>query len=174
MEKTLEKRTIYKGRILNVKTDTVLCANGRTAFREVIEHHGGAAVAALNEKGEIYLVRQYRYPYGEYLLEIPAGKLNAGENPEECAARELTEETGLIAEKLELLNVIYPSPGYTNEKLYVYEASGLSRGKTNFDLDEDIENITLPLVEAVRMADSGELKDCKTVIAIYRLARRKI
>lgn len=169
-EKTIEKRVIYKGRILNLRTDTVELTNGKTAYREMIEHSGGAGIIAINDKNEIYLIKQYRYPYDEVLYEIPAGKISPGEEPEKCAERELTEETGLIAGKMTLLNTVYPSPGYTDEKLYIYYAENLSKGAANPDEDEFLEIISVPFEQALDMVNKGIIKDCKTVIAIYRLA----
>jgi len=167
-EKTLEKRIVYKGRILNLRTDTVELSNGKTAFREMTEHSGGSAVIALNDNKEIYMIRQFRYPYNEVLYEIPAGKLNGGERPEDCAVRELNEETGLSAGKVTLLNVVYPSPGYTDEKLYIYLAEDLKAGNSAPDPDEFLEVFTVPVSEALEMASDGRIKDGKTIIAIYR------
>lgn len=169
-EKTVEKRTIYKGRILNVRTDTVELPNGNVAFREMVEHSGGAAVLAVDDDNNIYLVKQYRYPYDEVIYEIPAGKLSKDELPLDCARRELTEETGITAREISLINTIYPSPGYTDEKLYIYLAKDLSYGETNLDLDEFVELEKLPFTKALEMVNLGIIKDCKTVVAIYNYA----
>ncbi|MDE6411724.1 MAG: NUDIX hydrolase, partial [Clostridia bacterium] len=120
-EKTVSKNYIYRGKILSLRCDDALLPDGKPCKREVVEHSGGASVLAETEAG-IALVRQFRYAYQEELYEIPAGKLNAGEEPEKAAARELSEETGLQAERLKLLTVLYPTPGYTNEKIYIYQA----------------------------------------------------
>lgn len=171
-EKLIEKRVIYKGRILTLRADTIELPNGNTAFREVIEHSGGAAVLALNDNGEIYLIKQFRYPYNEVIYEIPAGKLSVDESPLECASRELTEETGIIAGKLSLMNTIYPSPGYTDEKLYIYLAENLAVGVTNLDTDEFVELVSVPFNKALQMVNDGIIRDCKTVVAIYHYALR--
>ncbi len=112
---------LKKGKIVNLRCDDVLLPDGESCKREVIEHSGGAAVLCVKE-GKVALVRQFRYAYGEELYEIPAGKLDAGEDPAVAAVRELSEETGLTAERLNLLYVLYPTPGYTNEKIYIYRA----------------------------------------------------
>ena len=121
IEKTVKKNYIYKGKILTLRKDDALLPDGTPCIREIIEHSGGAC-ALYVEDGKVLFVRQYRYAYGESIYEIPAGKLNTGENPMFAAQRELEEETGVKAEKLELLYVAYPTPGYTDEKIYIYRA----------------------------------------------------
>lgn len=172
-EKTVEKKYLYRGRIVNLRCDDALLPDGRACKREVVEHHGGAAVLCVTG-GDVLLVRQYRYPYGEELLEIPAGKLEAGEDPLAAAKRELEEETGFRAE-LVPLTVLYPTPGYSNEKIYIYLAEELSRGVQRLDEGEFLNVVRLPLGEALEKAQSGELRDAKTVAALllYDRARRK-
>lgn len=126
-EKTVEKHTLYKGFIINLRVDDALLPDGRPCKREMVEHPGGAAVLCV-EEGKVLLVRQFRYAYGEELLEIPAGKLDKGEDPAHAAARELEEETGRVAERVEKLFTLYPTPGYTNEKLHVFLAHGVHMG----------------------------------------------
>lgn len=126
-EKTVEKHTLYKGFIINLRVDDALLPDGRPCKREMVEHPGGAAVLCV-EDGKVLLVRQFRYAYGEELLEIPAGKLDKGEDPAHAAARELEEETGRVAERVEKLFTLYPTPGYTNEKLHVFLAHGVHMG----------------------------------------------
>ena len=125
-EKTVEKRYVYRGRILQVRCDAAQLPDGRPCVREMVEHPGGAAVIAECE-GRIAFVRQFRYPYGEEILEVPAGKLEKGEDPARTVERELSEETGLAAEKFVFVGEVYPTPGYTNERLYLYRAEGASR-----------------------------------------------
>ena len=134
-EKTIEKKYIYKGRIINVRTDTAELPNGKQALREVVEHPGGVTVAALTDNDELMFVRQFRYPYSEVLLELPAGKLEYGEDPFEAGKRELREETGAVAEHYIDLGKFYPTPGYCGEIIHMYAAKGLSF--TSLDLDDD-------------------------------------
>jgi len=124
-EKRVDGKGVYSGVVINVRVDTILLPDGRQAKREVAEHSGGVAVLALDEKEEVIMVRQWRYPVGRALLEIPAGKLNRGEDPRACGLRELREETGFIPASFEPLGMIYPSPGYSDEILYLYLAREL-------------------------------------------------
>ena len=121
--------------------------------------------------GKVLLVRQYRYVYGEELIEIPAGKIEAGEDPAVTAARELSEETGYTAESVKLLYTIYPTPGYTNEKLYIYKADGLREGVAHPDEGEALSAFWLPVEDALDLIEKGEIKDGKTVIALLSYAR---
>ncbi len=166
-EKTVCKNYIYRGRIVNLRCDDALLPDGTPCKREIVEHPGGAAVLCVRE-GKVALVRQFRYAYGETIAEIPAGKLEAGEPPEEAAARELAEETGLVAKELSLLFVLYPTPGYTNEKIYIYEAKETVCGVRHPDRDEFLRVEFVPLEEAYRMVDEGEIKDAKTIVALQR------
>ena len=166
-EKTLQKNYIYRGKILTLRKDDALLPNGEPCVREIIEHSGGACVLYI-EKGSVLFVRQYRYAYGESVLEIPAGKLNEGENPKFAAARELEEETGVKAENLELLYTVYPTPGYTNEKIYIYRAYGGEKTQTHPDEGEFVDTVWLPVDKAKEMLKKGEIKDAKTIIALQR------
>ena len=131
----------------------------------MIEHPGGASVLCVVD-GKIALVRQFRYAYGEAIYEIPAGKLDKDEDPMLAAGRELGEETGLVAERLELMFVLYPTPGYTNEKIYIYEASGVTLGKQHLDEGEFLNVVFLPVEEVARMIERGEIRDAKTIVAV--------
>ena len=164
-EKTVKKNYVYRGKIVNLRVDDALLPDGKPCKREMIEHPGGACVLFVRE-GKILLVRQFRYAYGEELLEIPAGKLNPGEDPAVTAARELEEETGYIPEKVNLLYTMYPTPGYTNEKIYIYEAEGVRAGKEHPDEDEFITSSFYPADEVCRMIERGEIRDAKTIIAV--------
>lgn len=169
-EKTLNKNYVYKGKIISVRCDDAVLPNGKPCKREIVEHSGGACVLCVLENKAV-LVRQYRYAYESELLELPAGKIDPGEDPALCAARELSEETGLEAERLRLMHVLYPTPGYTNEKIYIYLAEGVTAGKAHLDEGEFLNVVFLPLEEAYRMAESGELHDGKTLVALlhYKL-----
>ena len=171
-EKQLESEEIYRGKIITVYRDTVSLPEGRTSKREIVEHAGGAGVVALDEDGYIYLVRQYRYAFGCELLEIPAGKLECGEDPLKCAVRELSEETGFTAEKIEFLGEIQPSPGYCREVLYDYLATGLKSGNMHLDPGEYLKVERLRLEDAYRAVMHGELADAKTVIGILKTWER--
>ena len=138
-EKTLSKDYKYNGKIINMRVDKAELENGKTAIREVVEHSGGVCVAALDEENRLLMVKQFRYPYGEVLLEIPAGKREKGEDPLECGKRELEEETGLCAKEYISLGKIYPTPGFCNEVIYLYLATELSFSKAQPDEDEFVE-----------------------------------
>lgn len=165
-ERTVRKNYIYRGKIISLRCDDALLPNGAPCTREMVEHPGGAAVLC-KRNGKIALVRQFRYAYREEVLEIPAGKLNPGEDPALAAARELEEETGLVAEKLEPLMVLYPTPGYTNEKIYLYEAVGVHAGKQHLDEDEFLNVVYLPEAEVSARILGGEIRDAKTVAALF-------
>lgn len=167
-EKTLSSETVYAGRIITVKKDTVRLPDGHETLREVVEHPGGVTVLPLDEEGNVYCVRQFRYPYREHLLELPAGKLERGEDPLECAKRELSEETGFTAERYVSLGKLYPSPGYCGEILHLYLATGLRRGARHLDAEEFLDNEKYSLDELVSMVLSGALTDAKTVAAVLK------
>lgn len=168
-EKQLSSETVFSGRVITVTVDRVELENGDTSTREVVHHHGGAGVAALNEKGEVYLVRQFRYAPGAELIEIPAGKLEKGEDPFEAAKRELGEEAGLAGGVWRDLGPIIPTCGYDNEIIYLYAAKDLSPVGQHLDADEFLSVFTMPLDEAARRAVSGEITDGKTVAALLKL-----
>lgn len=168
-ERQLSSETIFTGRVISVTRDTVELENGNTGVREVVHHHGGAGVAALNGQGEIYLVRQYRYALDRELIEIPAGKLEPGEDPFETAKRELGEEAGLTAAAYRDLGYIIPTCGYCSEIIYLYAAKELSPVSQHLDADEFLSVFTLPLEEAARLVLSGEITDSKTVAAILKV-----
>lgn len=166
-EKTVEKHTLYKGFIINLRVDDALLPDGRPCKREMVEHPGGAAVLCV-EEGKVLLVRQFRYAYGEELLEIPAGKLDKGEDPAHAAARELEEETGRVAERVEKLFTLYPTPGYTNEKLHVFLAHSVHMGYVHPDDDEFVSVVRIPLADVSAMIADGRIRDAKTIAAVQR------
>ncbi len=170
-EKQIKSDIKFQGKIVTVRTDEVELVNGHSAYREVVEHPGGVGIVAVDSDGQVLLVRQFRYPMGEELLEIPAGKLEYGEDPRECAERELSEETGYKAGCFVSLGEMYPSPGYCKEVLYAYLATELYPGKSHPDEDEFLSVEKMPFEKACELAVSGELKDAKTVIALLRAGK---
>lgn len=169
-EKQITSEYKFKGRIINLRQDTALLPNGTTATREVVEHNGGVCVAALTDNNEVLFVRQFRYPYMEEVLEIPAGKRdNTTETPFNCGVRELKEETGATAKNFFPLGELYPTPGYCGEIIWMYGATELSFGEQNTDEDEFLEVERIPLDKAVEMILSGEIKDAKTQAAVLKL-----
>ena len=146
--------------------------DGRQAQREIVRHSGGACVLPVDDDNQVYLVSQFRKPYDTIMLEIPAGKLEPGEEPLACARRELTEETGLTAGRIEYLMTIYPSPGYCSEILTIFLATGLKPGPANPDDQEHLICHRIPLADALALVDSGEIRDAKTQVALMAFARR--
>ena len=167
-EKTLKCEEKYRGKIIYVHRDAVSLPDGAEAAREVVEHSGGVGVLPVDEHGNAWCVRQFRYPLGVHLLEVPAGKLEPGESPIDCAVRELGEETGFSAAEFTYLGMIYPSPGYCRETLYIYLATGLSRGEAHPDRGEFLDVETYPLETLYRMVLDGELADAKTAMAVLK------
>ncbi len=168
-EKPLKQEYIFKGKIVNLRVDEALLPNGKTARREVVEHNGGVMIAPLDSEDNLYFVKQFRYPYAEIVTELPAGKLEKGEDPFEAGVRELKEETGAAAEKIVSLGKLYPSPGYCGEIIHLYLATGLSFGRQNPDEDEFLEVFKIPLEKAVQMVMNGELPDSKTQTAVLKI-----
>lgn len=161
----------FAGRVFQVEVHDVRLPDGRMAKREIVRHNGGACVVAVDEHENVYLVRQFRKPFDEELLEVPAGKLEPGEDPLACATRELMEETGLAAESIEWLATVYPSPGYLSEVLWIYLATGLTYGQNNLDDGEFLSVHPLPMALVLDMIDRGEIRDAKTQIGLLRAAR---
>lgn len=172
-EKTLSSQMLYDGKILQLYKDEVELENGKKSWREYVRHSGGSCVLAVDDEENVYLVRQFRYPYGDETVEIPAGKRERGEDPLVCATRELEEETGLNAEKFELMARVYPTPAYTDEILYLYLATGLTKKQAHLDEGEFLGVERVPFETAYKMALNGEIHDSKTLIAIYAYAAKK-
>lgn len=169
-EKTIESETKFEGKIIRVLHDTVELENGATAKREVVCHNGGVCVAALTEKNEVLLVRQFRYPYKEVLLELPAGKLELGEDPFEAVKREQAEETGTTGRDYVSLGNLYPSPGYCGEIIRIWACRVESSVSQNLDEDEFLEVERIPLEKAVEMVLQNEIPDSKTQVGILKTA----
>jgi len=163
---------VFEGQVFKVEVQTVRMPDGRPARREIVRHNGGACVVALDDKNQVYLVRQYRKPYDQELLEIPAGKLEPDEDPKTCAQRELAEETGLRAQNVKWLATIYPSPGYCSETLWIYLATDLTPGESRLDDGEHLTCQAYPLTDVLSMIDRGEICDAKTLVALLTLSRR--
>lgn len=168
-EKPVKQEYKFKGKIVNLRVDDALLPNGNIAKREIVEHNGGVMVAPLDNEDNLYFVKQFRYPYMEIVTELPAGKLEKGEDPFEAGKRELKEETGAVANKYVSLGKLYPTPGYCGEIIHMYLATELSFGEQNPDDDEFLEVYKIPLAKAVEMVLSGELKDSKTQTAILKI-----
>ena len=167
-EKTLASELVFDGRLLKLYRDEVGLSDGGTSVREFVHHPGGVAAVALDDDGNVYLERQFRYPYHKVVTEIPAGKLEPGEDPFDAIKRELKEEIGAAAGRWDALGHIMPSVGYTDEMLYLYLARNLTFGSTHWDEDEALETFKLPFDEALAQAADGRINDGKTVAALFR------
>ena len=169
-ETMLESKEIFAGRVIRVTYDTVRLENGNTSTREVVHHHGGACILPVDEAGNVYLVRQFRYAIGEEIWELPAGKLEAGEDPFEAAKRELGEECGLTADHFEDLGVVYPTVGYDSERIYIWAATGLHRAAQHLDEDEFLDVVKMPLEKALALVLDGTIRDSKTQVGLMKYA----
>ena len=171
LPKIISSQKVFSGRVFDVTVDTV--QEGELTYqREVVHHHGSAVILPVFDDSTVALVRQYRHPAVRYLLEAPAGTLEDGERPEVGAARELQEELGLLAGRLEKLSEFFVSPGFCEEKMWLFLATELTEGKRNPEEDEVLEVVRLPLDEALEMISSGEIQDAKTIIALMLAAPR--
>lgn len=171
LPKILDSQKVFEGRVFKVTVDTV--REGELTYqRDVVHHPGSAVIVPVHDDGTVTLVRQYRHPAVRYLLEVPAGTLDDGERPEAGAARELEEELGLVAERLEKLTEFFVSPGFLEEKMWVYLATGLSEGRAQPDEDEVLDVVRLPIGDVLEMITSGEIQDAKTIIGLILAAPR--
>lgn len=171
LPKIVSSQKVFAGRIFNVTVDTV--REGEITYqREVVHHHGSAVILPVFDDGTVTLVRQYRHPAVRYMLEAPAGTLAEGERPDEGAARELQEELGLIAGRMEKLSEFFVSPGFLEEKMWVFLATDLTEGKQQPEEDEILDVVRLRIDEALEMITSGEIQDAKTIIALMLAAPR--
>jgi ADP-ribose pyrophosphatase len=168
-EKTIRSEYVYRGRTIQVRKDRVELPNGKEALREVVEHPGAVAVVAVNNTGDLVMVRQFRYAFGEEMLEIPAGKMDKGPEGHLAAARrELQEETGMLAGEMKYLGCMYPSVGFLDEVIHLYLARELMEASQNPDEDEFLSVVTLPFDQAVSMIFRNEISDAKTAIGILK------
>ncbi len=172
-EKTLSVQEIFRGHVVRLTLDKVELENGDTAQREIVHHRGGACIAALTDQEELYLVRQYRYALGQELWELPAGKLEEGEDPFEAAKRELEEECGLKADHYQDLHPFYPTVGYCSEVIYTWLARGLHPVPMHLDEDEFLTPTKMPLEQVFQMVMEGQIRDGKTVAAVLKLKALK-
>jgi ADP-ribose pyrophosphatase len=171
LPKILSSQKVFDGRVFNVTVDTV--SEGELTYqREVVHHNGSAVIVPVFDDGTVALVKQYRHPAVRYLLEVPAGTLDRGERPETGAARELKEELGLVAARLEKLSEFFVSPGFCEEKMWVYLATEMSEGEQALEDDEILDVVRLPIAEALEMITSGEIQDAKTIIGLMLAAPR--
>lgn len=173
-EECLERKTLFQGRVFNIHLDTVRLQDNTTSTREVVEHHGGVAVLALDENDNLLMVEQYRYGADRVMLELPAGKIDPGESPETCGVRELEEETGYQAEKFMPFGKFYPTPAYDTETIYLYVAEDLVKTEQNLDPGEFIDVKKVPFAQAVELCKNGTIEDAKTTIAILRYAAQRL
>lgn len=167
-EKCLQREELFRGRIIEVHRDRVSLPDGGQALREIVEHSGGVAVIPVDADGGVWCVRQFRYAFGEMMLEVPAGKLEPGESPLDCAVRELSEETGFTAESYTYLGALYPSPGYCKETLHLYLATGLRPGQAHLDPGEFLDVERHSLEELAALVLRNQLPDAKTAMAVLK------
>jgi ADP-ribose pyrophosphatase len=171
-ETTITTKRVYEGRVLSLRVDEVQMPSGRRTTREVVEHHGAVAAVPLTADGEVLMVRQWRYAVGAATLEIPAGTLEPGETAEQCIRRELVEEIGHRAGRIEPMVEFYVSPGYSNELIRLFLATELTPESAEADEDEELRVVVVHLAEALEMCRSGELRDGKTIAALLCVADR--
>jgi ADP-ribose diphosphatase len=169
--KVISQTIAYKGKKIEVREDRIVHDNGKGHVVELVVHPGAVCIVACPSPSEVLLIRQYRHATGKELLEIPAGTLNPGENPRDCALRELEEETGYRAGKMIERARFFTTPGFTTEFMHLYEASELVKTQTNFDEDEAIELDIVPSVQALQMIDDGRIEDAKSILGLLRILK---
>jgi ADP-ribose pyrophosphatase len=175
LPKTIKTERLFQGHIFDLIIEEVEEASGIVRKREVINHPGGGVVVPLLDNGDVILVRQYRYPHKKFILELPAGKLEPNEDPLACAKRELLEETGYTAEKYEKLTAMLTTPGFCNEVLHIYLATGLKKSEQGQSLDEGEQTLSvehIPMATVIKMIELGEITDSKTIVGILLTERR--
>lgn len=171
IEKKVSSENVFDGRLLHVYKDVIELPNGHNSTREYIKHQGAVCVVPVTDKMEVVAVRQYRYPIERVTIEIPAGKLDKGEEPLDAAKRELSEETGVESADIEYIGGLYPSVAYTDEIIHMYVAKNLVYGEAHTDDDEFLNVVKIPLTEFVEMIMDGTIQDSKTQAAILKVAR---
>ena len=167
-EKQTSSKQIFDGIVVKLFVDSIELPNGKPATREVVRHPGAVCVIPVTDDGEVIMVKQFRYPFGKVLLEIPAGKLEPNEDPLDAARRELEEESGVVAERVDFMGELYTTVAFTDEKIYTYIATGLTYKDSHPDEDEFVEVERVPLKRLVEMVMNGEIKDSKTQVAILK------
>ncbi|MDR1589296.1 MAG: NUDIX hydrolase [Oscillospiraceae bacterium] len=167
-EKRVSGETMFTGKVFSVRRDEAVLHNGKRVTREVVEHNGGVVIVPFTDAGRILMVKQYRYPIGEEMLELPAGRLEPGEGHRKAARRELSEETGYRAKHLMYLGVIYPSPGFCEEALHMYVAFGLRRGEAHPDEDEFLTVKAMRPEKVLDMIKSSAITDAKTIAGVFK------
>jgi len=170
-EKTLQQKQVFAGNMIKLRVDNVELPNGKESTREVVEHPGAVTIIGFTPENELLLVRQHRYPIAQDTLELPAGKLDPKEDPQNCAIRELEEETGYLAQTVELLGKFYTTPGFSDELMYLYLAEGLQESKQNCDEDEFVQVVKMSLDEAVKNVFNGTIIDGKSMVGILWLRK---
>ncbi len=167
-EDMILEETIYDGRVIEIKQRLIRQHDARFQLREVVKHNGGVGILAITPDDEVFMVRQYRTAANAALLEIPAGKLEVGEDPAECAGRELEEECAIKAKSLHLLGAFYPTPGYSSEMIHLYWTNDYVQGEQNLDDGEELELYRIPIQEVIDMIHEGQIQDGKTQVAILK------
>ncbi len=167
-EKTITSEKKFEGKIINVEVLDVELPDGKKGYREIVNHPGGVGIVALTDENKILMVRQFRKPIEKDIIEIPAGKLEKGEDPLVCGKRELEEETGYKAKEFVSLGYLYPSPGFANEVTHLYLAWGLEKGRVNPDEDEYLDILEVPVQEVYSLIMKNEINDAKTVIGFFK------
>jgi len=169
----LRSERVFQGRLINVRVDTVATAAGGSEVREVVEHPGAVLIVALDAADNVFFVRQYRQPVDRVLLELPAGTIDPGEKPEACAVRELREETGFRPRAIRRIGGFFPSPGYCSEYIDVFLATDLEESPLDTGDEDDIRALRLPLTEALRLVDNGDIEDAKSIAGLALLRRHR-
>ena len=172
-ESVIRSRTTFQGRILNVRVDEVALPGGQSACREIVEHGEVVAIVAIDEDDQVILVRQFRKAVETFLLELPAGGIDPGENPQQAARRELLEETGQTASQIDVLTKFYMSPGHCTELMHVFLATGLEKGEAQPEDDEEIEVETIPLKEILDLVKQDKIQDAKTIASLMLVLQIK-
>ncbi|ABO50422.1 NUDIX hydrolase [Desulforamulus reducens MI-1] len=172
VETTIASKLVYEGKILNLRVDQVTLPNGREGSREVVEFSQAVAVVAVKEDNKVLLVKQYRYPVGEVLMELPAGKMDQDENPEQCALRELQEETGYKPRSIQKICDFYTTPGFSSERMHLFLATGLTEGEQSPDEDEFVKVEEVPFDQAIQMIFEGKIQDGKTIAGLLAVEKK--